>query len=292
MNRRTLLGAAIATALASTLSAPVLSQSQGRDPAKLRVALLPDENAATLIQNAQPLKAYLEAALKKDIELIVTTDYSSMIEAMRFGRIEVAYFGPFSYVLAKSRAPEIEPFAVGVEKGSPTYNSILIANAAGPVKSIADVRGKPFGFGDQASTSSHLAPRAFLAKKGLDGDKDYKRVHLGTHDAVARAVQAGQVPAGALSEPIFRSLVERKLIDPAKVVQLDLTAPIPNYPITMQGNLAPQLKQAIRAAFLNMKDKEVLKSFRVEAFAATDDRAYDVLRDTATVLKLDLAKMK
>jgi phosphonate transport system substrate-binding protein len=292
MNRRTLMGAAAALALASALPTAVLAQSQGRDPAKLRVALLPDENATTLIQNAQPLKAYLEATLKKDIELIVTTDYSSMIEAMRFGRIEVAYFGPFSYVLAKSRAPEIEPFAVGVEKGSPTYNSILIANASGPVKTIADVRGKPFGFGDQASTSSHLAPRAHLAKKGLDGDKDYKPVHLGTHDAVARAVQAGQVPAGALSEPIFRTLVERKVIDPAKVVQLDLTAPIPNYPITMQGNLTPQLKQAIRAAFLNMKDKEVLKSFRVEAFAATDDRAYDVLRDTAAVLKLDLAKMK
>ena len=292
MNRRTLMGAATALALAAALPTSALAQSQGRDPAKLRVALLPDENAATLIQNAQPLKAYLEATLKKDIELIVTTDYSSMIEAMRFGRIEVAYFGPFSYVLAKSRAPEIEPFAVGVEKGSPTYNSILIANATGPVKSVADVRGKPFGFGDQASTSSHLAPRAHLAKKGLDGDKDYKPVHLGTHDAVARAVQAGQVPAGALSEPIFRTLVERKVIDPAKVVQLDLTAPIPNYPITMQGNLAPQLKQAIRAAFLNMKDKEVLKSFRVEAFAATDDRAYDVLRDTASVLKLDLAKMK
>ena len=292
MNRRTLMGAAAALALSAALPTSVLAQSQGRDPAKLRVALLPDENAATLIQNAQPLKAYLEATLKKDIELIVTTDYSSMIEAMRFGRIEVAYFGPFSYVLAKSRAPEIEPFAVGVEKGSPTYNSILIASASGPVKTIADVRGKPFGFGDQASTSSHLAPRAHLAKKGLDGDKDYKPVHLGTHDAVARAVQAGQVPAGALSEPIFRTLVERKVIDPAKVVQLDLTAPIPNYPITMQGNLAPQLKQAIRAAFLNMKDKEVLKSFRVEAFAATDDRAYDVLRETASVLKLDLAKMK
>ena len=72
--------------------------AQGRDPATLRVALLPDENAATLIQNAQPLKAYLETTLKKKIEIIVTTDYSSMIEAMRFGRIEVAYFGPFSYV--------------------------------------------------------------------------------------------------------------------------------------------------------------------------------------------------
>ena len=223
----------------------------------------------------------------------MTTDYSSMIEAMRFGRIEVAYFGPFSYVLAKSKAPEIEPFAVGVERGSPTYQSVIIASAGGPVVKLEDIRNKPFGFGDQASTSSHLAPRAHLLKRaGLDGEKDYKPVHLGTHDAVARAVQAGQVPAGALSKPILDSLIARNSIDPAKIVQLELTAPIPNYPITLQGNLAPALKQAIRAAFLEMKDKEVLKSFRVESFAATDDKAYDVLRDTASVLKLDLAKMK
>jgi phosphonate transport system substrate-binding protein len=205
----------------------------------------------------------------------------------------VAYFGPFSYVLAKSRAPEIEPFAVGVERGSPTYNSVLIATVGGPVGKLEDVRGKPFGYGDQASTSSHLAPRAHLLKKtGLDGDRDYRPVHLGTHDAVARAVQAGQVPAGALSKPILDNLIARGTVDAKKIVQLDLSPPIPNYPIVMQGNLAPALKQSIRAAFLEMKDKEVLKAFRVEAFAPTDDRAYDVLRETATVLKLDLAKMK
>ncbi len=267
--------------------------AQGRDPATLRVALLPDENAATLIQNAQPLKAYLERTLNKKIELIVTTDYSSMIEAMRFGRIEVAYFGPFSYVLAKSRAPEIEPFAVGVERGAPTYNSVLIANATGGVKTLADIQGKPFAFGDQASTSSHLAPRAYLLKTAqLDGDKDYKPVFLGTHDAVARSVQAGQVPAGALSKPILDSLISKHVIDPAKIVQLALSEPIPNYPIVMQGNLAPALKQSLREAFLNVKDKEVLKSFRVEGFVATDDKAYDVLRETAKILKLDLGKMK
>lgn len=289
MKRRTLLAtvAALAILTNSTLYA------QGRDPATLRVALLPDENAATLIQNAQPLKAYLEQTLNKKIEIIVTTDYSSMIEAMRFGRIEVAYFGPFSYVLAKSRAPEIEPFAVGVERGAATYHSILIAGAGGPVKTLADIRGKPFGFGDQASTSSHLAPRAHLLKKaGLDGDKDYKPVHLGTHDAVARAVQAGQVPAGALSKAIYDNLVARKTIDPAKLVQLDLSEPIPNYPIVMQGNLAPALKQALRDAFLKAKDKEVLKSFRVEGFVAANDKTYDVLRETASILKLDIAKMK
>ncbi len=289
LNRRTHLLAALALALALPLSA----HAQTRDPQRLRVALLPDENASTLIQNAQPLKAYLEKTLKREVEIIVTTDYSSMIEAMRFGRIEVAYFGPFSYVLAKSKAPGIEPFAVGVERGSPTYQSVLIAQAGGPVNKLEDIRGKPFGYGDQASTSSHLAPRAHLLKKvGLDGEKDYRPVHLGTHDAVARAVQAGQVPAGALSKPIFDNLVKRGTIDASKVRQLDLTAPIPNYPIVMQGNLAPALKESIRQAFLAMSDKEVLKSFRVESFAATDDGAYDVLRETATVLKLDLGSMK
>lgn len=287
MKRRHLL----ATAL--LLSTAVSAASEGKDPSRLRVALLPDENAATLIQNAQPLKTYLEQRLKKDIEIVVTTDYSSMIEAMRFGRIEVAYFGPFSYVLAKSKAPGIEPFAVGVERGAPTYQSVLIANASGPVKKLEDVRGKTFAYGDQASTSSHLAPRAHLLRKaGLDGDTDYRVVHLGAHDAVARAVQAGQAPAGALSKPIFDALVQRGTIDASKVIQLDLSAPIPNYPIVMQGNLAPTLKTAIRSAFLDLRDTEVLKSFRVEAFVATDDKAYDVLRETASVLKLDIAKMK
>jgi phosphonate transport system substrate-binding protein len=290
MTRRLLLAALAAILTIGTLPG---ASAQGRDPSRLRVALLPDENATTLIQNAQPLKTYLERTLSREIEIIVTTDYSSMIEAMRFGRIEVAYFGPFSYVLAKSKAPEIEPFAVGVERGAPTYNSILIATAGGPVKTLADIRGKPFGFGDQASTSSHLAPRAHILKKaGLTGDKDYRVVHLGTHDAVARAVQAGQVPAGALSKAIYDNLVTRKTIDPSKLVQIDLSDPIPNYPIVMQGNLAPALKDAIRKAFLQMNDKEALKAFRIEGFAATDDKAYDVLRETARILNLDLAKIK
>jgi len=214
-----------------------------------------------------------------------------MIEAMRFGRIEVAYFGPLSYVLAKSRAPDIEAFAVGIERGKPTYHSILIAQADGPVKEIADIRGKAFGYGDQASTSSHLIPRAYLQKRGLKGGQDYKAVHLGTHDAIARAVQNGQVPAGALSEQIYRTLIERKTVDGAKLRQIGLSDPIPNYPMTMQGNLVGPLKAKIRSAFLDLKDPAILKSFRVQGFAPVDDKAYDILRDTAKILDLDLSKM-
>jgi phosphonate transport system substrate-binding protein len=262
------------------------------NPAKLRVALLPDENAGTIVQSAEPLKKHLESQLHKDIELVVTTDYSSMIEAMRFGRIEIAYFGPLSYVLAKSKAPNIEPFAVGVSKGSPTYRSVIITQADSPVRSIDDIKGKLVSFGDPASTSSHLIPRAMLAKHELIGGKDYKFVHLGAHDAVARAVQSAQVAVGALSEDIFNNLITKNLIDPAKLRVIAFSDPIPNYPMVMQGKLDPQLKASIREAFLGLKDQAVLKPFRAEGFVATDDRAYDILRETAKVLDLDLTKFK
>jgi phosphonate transport system substrate-binding protein len=290
MKRRAFIAGSVLSiaALASTGSA----FAQGADPAKLRVALLPDENASTIIQNAQPLKKYLEVTLKKDIELIVTTDYSSMIEAMRFNRIEVAYFGPLSYVLAKSKAPGIEPFAVGVSKGSPTYKGVIIALADGPVKSIADIKGKTVGFGDSASTSSHLIPRAYLARNGLIGETDYKVVHLGTHDAVARSVQAGQVQAGGLSQEIYNVLVAKGTVDGARLKVLAESDPIPNYPMVLQGSLSPGLKGAIKAGFIGLKDQAILKTFRAECFAATDDKAYDILRETAKVLNLDLTKFK
>jgi len=279
--------------IAGLVTLPVLANAQTRDPQRLRVALLPDENASTIIQNAQPLRAHLERALSRQVEILVTTDYSSMIEAMRFGRIEVAYFGPFSYVLAKSRAPGIEPFAVGVERGSPTYQSVMIAQAGGPVRELADIRGRPFGFGDQASTSSHLVPRAtILQRASLVGGRDYRVVHLGTHDAVARAVQGGQIPAGALSKPILDTLIRRGTIDAARIVEIGLSEPIPNYPMVLQGNLAEPLKAAIRAAFIDLRDAEVLRSFRVEGFAPTNDEAYNVLRETARLLELDLSQMR
>lgn len=256
------------------------------------MALLPDESASTVIQNNQGLKDYLERRLGKRIELIVTTDYSSMIEAMRFKRIDLGYFGPLSYVLAKSRSPDIEPFAALVAGGKPTYTSFLIANAGAGVAKAEDVRGKTVGFGDPASTSSHLIPRGLLKTLGLEAGKDYRFQHLGSHDAVARAVQAGNVQAGGISRPIFETLVERRMVDPAKVAAVAESRPIPNYPWTLRSDLAPALKERIRAAFLELKEPAVLAAFKAEGFQPIADADYDVLRETAQLLDLDLTKAR
>lgn len=169
LGRPRLTAAATAALTASALllsGCTAASESEASAaPETLRVALLPDENASEVIKNNEPLKSYLEEQLGLEVELVVTTDYSSMIEAMAGGRLELGYFGPLSYVLAQEKA-DIEPFAAlqEVEGEDPTYQSVFIANSESGIESLDDVAGKTVAWGDQASTSSHLIPKAMLAE--------------------------------------------------------------------------------------------------------------------------------
>lgn len=277
-----------ALALSLGLAGPALAAEA--DPDILKVALLPDESASELIKRNEPLKQLLTEKLDKKIELVVTTDYSSMIEAMRFGRIDLAYFGPLSYVLAKTKA-DIEPFAAMVTGGKPTYRAVVIANAESGVSSLADIKGKKMAFGDRASTSSHLIPKTMLAQAGLKHDRDYSQHFLGSHDAVAVNVANGNAQAGGLSEEIFKHVTERKLIDAGKVKVLGYSSEFPQYPWTMRSDLAPELKDRIRRVFIGIDDPEVLKNFKAEGFAPVTDKDYDVIREMGALLGLDLAKM-
>jgi len=259
------------------------------NPSKLVVALLPDEDAATIIQDNEGLTSYLEETLDKEIELVVTTDYSSMIEAASNGRIDLAYFGPLSYVLAKTKS-DIEPFAARLKGGSTTYTSIIIGNVEAGVDEFADIAGKTVAFGDPASTSSRLFPELTLAEANLTSGEDYKAVFLGAHDAVALAVQNGNAQAGGLSRPIFDSLVEAGTIDASQIAVIAESDPIPQYPWTMRSDLDPQLKDQVRAAFLNIDDESVLGPFKADGFAEMNDQDYDGIRKAGQILGLDLGE--
>jgi len=254
------------------------------DPEVLRVALLPDENASVLIKKNEGLKLYLEKQIGKPVELVVTTDYSSMIEAMRHGRIELGYFGPLSYVMAKQRC-DIIPFAAQVEKGSATYHSVIIANAGAGVTDLAGAKGKTVAWGDQASTSSHLIPKSILLGAGLVAGRDYKEQFVGSHDAVALAVQNGNAQVGGMSQPILERLLEKGTIKRDKVRVITVSGPYPNYPWTMQSYLKPELQKKIRDAFLSLKDPEILHNLKADSFSPVTDKEYDVVRQLQEKLK-------
>ena len=259
------------------------------DPDTLKVALLPDENAATIIQDNKPLAAHLEKMTGKKVKLIVTTDYSSMIEATRFGRIDVAYFGPASYTIAKDKMKgakiDIEPFAARLKRGSTTYQSVIIAHAGSDLKTMADIKGKKveLAFGDQASTSSHFAPKYTLMQAGVHVGKDYKENFTGAHDSVAKNVERGNAQVGGLSRPIFEKLIERGTIAKDKVRVLGYSKPIPQYPWVMRTDLTDKLQNDVRSAFLSLKKdspegKQILKPFKADGFASIKDADYDIIR--------------
>ncbi len=220
---------------------------------------------------------------------MVSTDYSSMIEAASNGRLDLAYFGPLSYVLAKTKS-DIEPFAARIKNGATTYQSCLIGNVESEVSNFDAIKGKTVAFGDPASTSSRLFPELKLSDEGLKAGDDYKQVFLGAHDAVALAVQGGKAQAGGLSCPIYESLLEKKTINADKIVLIAKTEPIPQYPWTMRSDLDPELKETIKTTFIELNDDSVLKPFKADGFAAMEDSDYDGIRKAGDLLGLDLNK--
>jgi phosphonate transport system substrate-binding protein len=269
-----------------TLISATIFAADKSNPDVLRVAILPDENASELIKQNKKLQLYLEDRLDKKIELVVTTDYSSMIEAMRFGRLELAYFGALSYVMAKERS-EIEAFAAQMKKGSIMYHGVIIVNKESMISNILQVKGKTMAYGDPASTSSHLIPRAHLLTNAKLDIDDYKAVYLGSHDAVALNVQNGNADAGGLSKKIFEHLVEREMISLDKVQVIAISNPFPNYPWTMQSSLDPELKDKIKQAFYDLDDPEITKPLKADGFMPVTDADYDVVRTTRTLLSMD-----
>ncbi len=280
------------TTTAPTGSNPVANvAAKTVDPDTLKVALLPDESPSSVIKNNEGLKQYLQTKLNKKIELFATTDYSSMIEAVSNKRIDLAYFGPLSYVLAKTKS-DIEPFAALKKHGKTTYQSVIIANISSGVNTLQAAQGKTVAFGDQASTSSHLIPKSMLKAAGLEPKKDYQEAFTGSHDAVAIAVQNGNAQIGGLSKPIYETLIEKKTISLDKVKVIAESKEYPQYPWTMRSDLTPELKAKMRAAFIEIDDKKVLEPFKADGFGAITDKDYDSIRELAKILKLDLAKVK
>ena len=289
MKLKSLLSVFTISIVALTSACSTKNAGPSADPDKLIVALIPDENAATVIQDNQGLKDYLTEAFDKEIELVVTTDYSSMIEAARNDRLDLAYFGPLSYVLAKA-VSDIEPFAARIKGGTKTYNSCIIGNTKKGVTSFDDIKGTTFALGDPASTSSRLFPELTLAENGLTKGKDFQGVFLGSHDAVALAVQNGNAQAGGMACPILKSLKKKGVIDPSKVTTIAESSPIPQYPWTMRSTLSPELKENIRVTFLDLESDKVLKPFNADGFASITDSDYDGIRKAGKLLGLDLSK--
>jgi phosphonate transport system substrate-binding protein len=266
-------------------------------PKTLRLALIPAEDIEEMIRAFEPAKQYLEKELGMRIEHFKATDYTAVVEAMRAKKIDVAYFGPFSYVLAAKRANAKAIIAGGDEHNRlSTYHSIFITHRESGLKNMDDVRARKneltVSFVDPASTSGYLIPNGYLLSIGITADRDFKEtVFAGGHDASILAVKARKVDLGATWEGPYQRAIDGGLITKEDVFVIWKSDPIPRSPIAVRGDLDSSLVNRIQQAFLDMPHKapEAFKQFEVKwernkSYVPVSDKDYDYIRNLAISL--------
>ncbi len=216
----------------------------------LRVTAIPDESPTELARKAEPLMRYLSARLDVKVEYTPVTDYAAAVEALVNRKVDLAWFGGFTFVQAHQRSKgQVLPL---VQREEDTrFRSVFITTDPA-IRTLADLRGKDVSFGSASSTSGHLMPRAFLLQAGLTPERDLRRVaYSGAHDATIAAVAAGKVHAGALNISVWEKFVAEGRVDTARVRVFHTTEPYHDYNWSVHAQMPAarreQLKQALLA---------------------------------------------
>jgi phosphonate transport system substrate-binding protein len=192
--------------------------SQAAEPLKeLRVSAIPDENPNELMRIYAPFADYPSKELNLKVTYTNVVDYAATVEGLAAKKLDMVWYGGFTYVQARKRTGDAVPLISREE--DLTFHSKFITRKDTGITMLADLKGKTFSFGSVSSTSGHLMPRYFLLQNGIDSERDFAKFSFsGAHGATALWVESGKVNAGALNEAVWDKLVQTKKVDTSKVV--------------------------------------------------------------------------
>lgn len=279
--RRLLLGGAISLFTLAALAPVAQAQQQ-----VLRVTAIPDESPTALARKFEPLGKYLESKLGMKVQWTPVTDYAAAVETLVNRKVDLAWFGGFTFVQAMQRSGgKVVPLVQRTEDEA--FRSVFITQADSGITRLADLKGRTLSFGSQSSTSGHLMPRHFLLADSINPDRDLKRVaYSGAHDATIAAVASGKVDAGALNISVWDKFVADRKVDTGRVKVFYTTAPYHDYNWTVHADMPAELQTKIRDAFLALDpakadDKALLTVQRATRFVPTQPGNYDSIRSAA-----------
>lgn len=262
-----------------------------QNPATLKYSIIPTQDTVRELSLYKPVLKLLEQATGKKIEFYMPTSYSSVVEALLGGWVDIATLGPESYVIARNKSKDIEVFATyykkahGVQPAGPGYKSTLITKKGSKFDSIASLKGSVLLLVDPASTSGALIPKALFTKEiKAPLDQYFSKVAFsGGHDLSTIAVENGKADAAFVATHRFMNTVDA---GKAKVDDFNYlwTSPmIPQDPFVYRAKLCPDLKAKIKGAFLDLnktpEGKKYLENVDAEKFVAMSDSDYDIIRE-------------
>jgi len=238
-------------AVAASLSTAAMAETT-----ELNFGIISTESQANLKTIWQPFLDAMSEQTGLKVNAFFASDYAGVIEGMRFGKVDVAWFGNKSGMEAVDRA-DGEVFAQSVDsEGNPGYWSLLLANVDSPLSSLDDVlkcdQSLDFGIGDPNSTSGFLVPTTFVfAKNGIDPKTCFKTVRNANHETNLMAVANKQVDVATNNTENLRRLQTTNPEAAAKVKIIWQSPLIPSDPILWNKKLDQDTKDKIMTFFMS-----------------------------------------
>lgn len=251
---------------------------------QLTFGITPYLDPETLGERYQPILTWLQARMDVQLELVMTESYADMELQAAQGSIDLAVLPPYAYVRAQRQEPGLQVFATHIADGSPTYGSYIITAEDGPVRVLADVRGRSFGFVDPSSTSGWLFPADRMLDEGIHPLRDLDAVFLGGHDIVFDSVLDGRVAAGAVYASALAEGRERNPLA-SRIRVLAKTHRIPLDAYVARADFPPAAARAFGVALSELstrtpEGRRVLSTFlRINGFLPVDDAHYEIVRE-------------
>jgi phosphonate transport system substrate-binding protein len=273
------------TLAALFLSAMALqpAHAQSQRPLEFGVGLFqPDKekNDATY----KPLADYLADALGRPVKLRTVDTWEGLAKSLASGETDMALMGPWGYVLANHQAGA-EAVATILYQGKPEYFAIMVTGPNSGIKSIEDMKGKTFAFGDKGSTSGYLIPNHEFQKRGLDPEKYFSKVIYTKHQAIETQVTRGELDAGADYNRNRDAMIAEGLIKAADSRIVWTSAPLPNDAFAVSKELASdkaltaKLVKALEAIGPLLATRPALLPKSYTGFVAKDNSYYKPIRD-------------
>jgi len=277
----------------SLATAKLLSNpAQAQDLKELNFGIISTESQANQKPIWEPFIAAMSEEIGMPVKAFYATQYAGVIEAMRFGQIQLAWYGGKSYIEANEIA-DAEVFAQTVnDDGTKGYFSHLIMNQNHPDLAKAKEMGGDkyvlenasnlqFAFNDPNSTSGFLVPSYYVfAQNNVDPKEAFKRlIFAGNHEATALAIANNQIDV-ATNNSESLSRLEKTNPDARTDIETIWTSTlIPSDPIAWRADLPEEIKTKVKDFFYNYSDEAVLGPLEWQGFDPATDDMWNPIRE-------------
>ena len=306
LTRRTVI------AIAGALSLAACARQEAAEPAAPQVvnfSIMSTEGRQTQMDDWGPFLADMEKSIGIPVKPFFGTNYTSLIEAMRFKQTDVGWFTNHSGLEAVRRAGG-EVFARTVKPNGPDgYQAVIVVKKGSGItldRLLKCDQTLNFGMGDAKSTSGTLAPMTYLfAPKGIDPNACFKTVRSANHEANLFSVAQGLLDAATNNTASMdRMAMMGTEMSKKTLASLDViwTSPtIPEDPMVRRKDLDPAIKAKVDAFLFSYgtgdgpeaeRQRKVLERIQTKPFKRADNSHLLPVREMEASGQLMVARRK